>query len=360
MNNNNLHAIGVMSGTSMDGIDVSYIYSDGKSQFHHKCSSFYKFRESTRKSLNIIVNNFTKSKHYISSIKDYEKLISKDYVTAIKKFTKYNNIKEIDLIALHGQTIFHSSKLNSSIQLCDGSFIAEKFNTIVINDFRQNDLLNYGEGAPLVPIFHKLIINKLEINKPCSIINIGGISNITKIDHRNRLIAYDIGPGMCLLDQYVSLKKRKLYDNFGLYSSKGKINKNILKKLLNDQYFKKVFPKSLDRSYFSYNLVTKLNFYDACATLSAFTAYSIINELKNIYNQKIILSGGGVKNKFILNLIKKNFGNIVVTIDDIYSNTKFIESQAFAYLGIRRLKNLPISFPGTTGVKKPVTGGKVN
>ena len=103
----------------------------------------------------------------------------------------------------------------------------------------------------------------------------------------------------------------------------------------------------------------KINFYDACATLSAFTAYAIINNLKKIDNQKIILSGGGVKNKFILNLIKENLGNRVISIDEIYGDSKFIESQAFAYLGIRRVKNLPISYPGTTGVKNPITGGKI-
>ena len=115
----------------------------------------------------------------------------------------------------------------------------------------------------------------------------------------------------------------------------------------------------MDRNYFSFNSVLKINFYDACATLSAFTAYAIINNLKKIDNQKIILSGGGVKNKFIFNLIKEKFGNSVVSIDEIYGDAKFIESQAFAYLGIRRVNNLPISFPGTTGVKSPITAGKI-
>ena len=243
MSNNKLHAIGIMSGTSLDGIDVSYVSSDGKRIFTHNCSSLFKFRDSTR--------------------------------------------------------------------------------------------------------------------KPCSFINIGGISNISILDNKGKLTAYDIGPGMCLLDQFVNLKKNKPYDNNGAYSSRGKINKSILRQLLNDNFFKKSPPKSLDRNYFSFNSVLKINFYDACATLSAFTAYAIINNLKKIDNQKIILSGGGVKNKFILNLIKENLGNRVISIDEIYGDSKFIESQAFAYLGIRRVKNLPISFPGTTGVKNPITGGKI-
>ena len=134
---------------------------------------------------------------------------------------------------------FHSSKNKSSIQLCNSSYIAEKTNSIIVTDFRQNDLLNGGEGAPLVPIFHKLLINKLKLKKPCSFINIGGISNISILDNRGKLTAYDIGPGMCLLDQFVFFKKKQPYDNNGAYSSRGKINKNILRQLLNDKFFKK-------------------------------------------------------------------------------------------------------------------------
>ena len=253
MSNNKLHAIGIMSGTSLDGIDVSYVSSDGKSRFTHNCSSLFKFRDSTRKSLHNLVNNFTKNKNSISNISDCENLVSEDYVNAIRKFIKSKNIKKVDLIALHGQTIYHSSKNKSSIQLCNSSYIAEKTNSIIVTDFRQKDLLNGGEGAPLVPIFHKLLINKLKLKKPCSFINIGGISNISILDNRGKLTAYDIGPGMCLLDQFVFFKKKQPYDNNGVYSSRGKINKNILRQLQNDKFFKKKPPKSLDRNYFSFN-----------------------------------------------------------------------------------------------------------
>ena len=152
MSNNKLHAIGIMSGTSLDGIDVSYVSSDGKSTFTHNCSSLFKFRDLTRKSLHNLVNNFTKNKNSISNISDCENLVSEDYVNAIRKFIKSKNIKKVDLIALHGQTIFHSSKNKSSIQLCNSSYIAKKTNSLIVTDFRQKDLLNGGEGAPLVPI----------------------------------------------------------------------------------------------------------------------------------------------------------------------------------------------------------------
>ena len=360
MKNNNLNAIGVMSGTSLDGIDVSYISTDGKSSFHHKYSSIYKFRKSTRELINNLINDFSKNKKAIGRFIQCEKAVTEDYIDAIQKFIKLYNIKKIDLIALHGQTVFHSSSLKSSIQLCNGKFIAEKIKKIVVSDFRQKDLFNNGEGAPLVPIFHRLLINKFKLHKPCSFINIGGISNITFIDQRNKFIAYDMGPGMCLLDKYVFKKKKKLYDHYGKYSLKGNVNKKALKALRSDKFFKKSFPKSLDKNYFSFAPVSRLNFYDACATLATFTAYCIIDNVKKFKCKKIIISGGGAKNKFIMNLIKLNFKEKVISINLLHSDAKFIESQAFAYLGVRRLKNLSISFPGTTGVKRPITGGKID
>tara|TARA_B100001029_G_C15047011_1_gene447885 strand:+ start:630 stop:1712 length:1083 start_codon:yes stop_codon:yes gene_type:complete len=359
MKNNKISAIGVMSGTSLDGIDISLILSDGKNSFYHKYSALYDFRVITKNSLIKIINNFTQNKKSFAHIMKCEKLVTEDYLTAIKKFIKYYNIKKLDLVAIHGQTIFHSAKIKSSIQLCDSKYIRKKINKLVISDFRQKDLFNKGQGAPLVPIFHKLLIDKLKLKKPCCFINIGGISNITLLNKNNKLIAYDVGPGMCLLDRYVFLFKKINYDKNGNFSLKGKTNNKVLNDLKKDLYFKRKFPKSLDRNYFSINSVLKLDFYDACATLSAFTAYSIIDELNKFEIKNIVLSGGGIRNKFILNLLKESFGDRLVSIDEKYGNSKFIESQAFAYLGIRRVKNLPISFPSTTGVRTPVTGGKI-
>ena len=354
---NNIYAIGVMSGTSLDGIDISLISSDGKNKFEHYNSRFYRYKNQTRKSLINTIDNFTLNKHSIGKIIECEKLVTEAYLRALKNFLKDHNQKKIRLIALHGQTIFHSSKLNSSLQICNKDKIVKEFNIPVINDFRQKDLLFGGEGAPLVPIFHRLLINKLKIETPCCFINIGGISNMTLLSDNKKIISYDVGPGMCLLDKFVYLKRKKLQDDHGLFSSKGNIDFQILSKLLKDKYFYKKFPKSLDRNYFSLNYVMDKNFYDGCATLSAFTAFSLIRELKKYKIKKILLSGGGVKNIFIFNLLKDEYGSKILSIDDLYGFSKFIESQAFGYLGIRSFKKLPISFPSTTGVRVPVTGG---
>ena len=357
---NKFLAVGVMSGTSMDGIDISLILSDGKKSYKHIKSKFYNYKKSTKTILLKLVDSFTVSKHSVALLRGTEELVTFEHIAALKNFLKDENLSKIDLIALHGQTIFHDPIKKSSIQLCDELKIKGVFNLPIVSDFRQKDLSLGGQGAPLTPIFHKLLMLKLKMTPPLCFVNIGGISNITVIDDQEYIYAYDTGPGMCLLDQYMFLKKKINFDKGGMHSLKGKVNLKILNKLMSDNYFCKKKNKSLDRNYFSLNPFMKLNFNDACATISAFTAISIIKEANRFNARYLIVSGGGSKNKYVINLMNETFKGKILTADDLNLNSDFIESQAFAYLGIRRMKNLPISFPSTTGVKYSVTGGKVN
>ena len=353
-------AVGVMSGTSMDGIDISLILSDGKKSYKHIKSKFYSYKRSTKTILSKLMDSFTVSKHSLAHLSGAEQLVTLEYIAALKKFLKDENLLKIDLIALHGQTIFHDPINKSSIQLCDEVKIKGVFNLPTVSDFRQKDLSLGGQGAPLTPIFHKLLMLDLKMTPPLCFVNIGGISNITVIEDQEYIYAYDTGPGMCLIDQYMFLKKKINFDKGGKHSLIGKVNLEILNKLLNDKYFRKKKNKSLDRNYFTLNPFMKLNFNDACATISAFTAISIIKEANRFNARYLIVSGGGSKNKYVINLMNETFKGKILTADDLNLNSDFIESQAFAYLGIRRMKNLPISFPSTTGVKYSVTGGKVN
>ena len=353
-------AVGVMSGTSMDGIDISLILSDGKKSYKHIKSKFYNYKQSTKTILSKLVDSFTVSKHSLAHIRHAEELVTFEYITALKKFLKDENLLKIDLIALHGQTIFHDPINKSSIQLCDEIKIKGVFNLPIVSDFRQKDLSLGGQGAPLTPIFHKLLMLELKMTPPLCFVNIGGISNITVIDDQKYIYAYDTGPGMCLLDQYMFLKKKINFDKGGKHSLIGKVNSKILKKLMSDKYFHKKKNKSLDRNYFSLNPFMKLNFNDACATISALTAFSITKEANRFNARYLIVSGGGSNNKYVTNLINETFKGKIFTADNLNLNSDFIESQAFAYLGIRRMKNLSISFPSTTGVKYSVTGGKIN
>ncbi len=353
-------AVGVMSGTSMDGIDISLILSDGKKSYKHIKSKFYSYKQSTKTTLSKFVDTFTVSKHSLALIDSAEELVTLEYIDALKDFLKDENLSKIDLIALHGQTIFHDPINKSSIQLCDTFKIKCSFKLPIVSNFRQKDLSSGGQGAPLTPIFHKLLMLALKMTPPVCFVNIGGISNITVIDDQEHIYAYDTGPGMCLLDQYIFLKKKINFDKSGNHSLKGKTNLKILKKLMNDKYFNKKNNKSLDRNYFSIHPFMKLNFNDACATISAFTALTITNEANRFNAKHLIMSGGGSKNRYVKNLMKETFKGKLLTADQLNLNSDFIESQAFAYLGIRRIKNLSISFPSTTGVKHAVSGGVIN
>ena len=359
MKKNNFFAIGVMSGTSFDGIDISLISSDGKNYFKPIKSSFYKFQTKTRKKLIKISANFDNNQYNIGLLDLVEFEITQEYVKALKTFISKNRITKIDLIGIHGQTIFHNPKKKISIQLCDPKILKNEFNVKIIYDFRQNDLKFGGEGAPLVPIFHKMLTNYLGLKGNIIFVNLGGVSNLTYVPERNRLKAYDIGPGMALLDNYIFLKKKKIFDQGGNFSQKGKINEKILKAVLKDKYFDLRPPKSLDKLYFSLTPFISLNFYDACATISSFTANAIIREINKFKVNKVIVSGGGIKNKFIYNILKQSLKSKLYVIDEFNLDKDFIESQAFAYLAIRKLKRLPISFPETTGVAYPISGGKI-
>ena len=359
MKKDKFFAIGVMSGTSFDGIDISLISSDGKKYFKPLKSSFFKFSSKIRQKLFQISTNFNENQYKIGLLGSIESEITQEYVKAIKAFISKNRLKNIDLIGIHGQTIFHKSKNKISLQLCNSKTLHNELGIKIVSDFRQNDLKFDGEGAPLVPIFHKMLVSHLDLEGNIIFINLGGISNLSYIPSIGKIKAYDTGPGMTLLDQYVYLKKKKRFDLNGNFSLKGKTNQKILESVLKDKYFNKKTPKSLDKFYFCLRPFEKLNFNDACATISSFTGESILREIIKFKVDKVIVSGGGIKNRQIFNILKKALKSKLFIMDEFNLNKDFIESQAFAYLAIRRLKKLPISFPGTTGVSYPVSGGKI-
>ena len=359
MKKDKFFAIGVMSGTSLDGIDISLISSDGKKYFKPIKSSFFKFSSKIRQKLFEISNNFDENQFKVGRLSSIESEITKEYAKAISAFISKNKLNKIDLIGIHGQTIFHKPQNKISLQLCNSKILHDVLGIKIISDFRQNDLKFGGEGAPLVPIFHKMLVSHLDLEGNIIFVNLGGISNLTYVPFRGRLMAYDTGPGMTLLDQYVYLKKRKRFDRNGNFSLKGKTNQRVLESVLSDKYFNKRVPKSLDKLYFSLAPFEKLNFNDACATISSFTGKSVLREIEKFKIDKVIVSGGGIKNRYIFNILKKKLKSKLCIIDHFKLDKDFIESQAFAYLAIRRLKRLPISFPKTTGVSFPVSGGKI-
>ena len=370
-------SIGLMSGTSMDGVDLSVIKSDGNDQFSSIYDTYKEFDDGLYKQLISLRDKISNS----LDLKTYSKEINE----VEKKFTLFNSHlinkvigdinEDIDLIGFHGQTVFHDPKIQISKQLGDGRLLSSLFKKIVINNFRQNDLNHGGQGAPLTPIFHslisKIIQKNFKLKLPINIINIGGITNITQIkeDLNNSInfFAYDIGPGNCLIDDWERNNKDLKFDKDGKYANIGKVDDLILNQAIDNFEFKS-YETSLDVKDFDTSFVKGLSFEDGCATLTKFTAYLIadglrkINKQNNINPHHYIICGGGRKNKSLMQSIENYLSNkniIIKDIDDYNFDGNFIESQAFAYLAIRSYLKLPISFPSTTRSKKAISGGDI-
>ena len=368
-------ALGLMSGTSMDGVDASIVQTDGKLENKAILDKYFKYPESIYNNLTTLRDKIKIAKDlkkHQKKIKSIEKDITIFHAESVQKILKKTTLN-VDFIGFHGQTIFHNSKEKISKQLGDGKLLSKLTKKAVVYDFRKNDLKNGGEGAPLTPIFHKLIIEKKKLKLPVIIINLGGIANYTliwqdkKISTQHHLLSADTGPGNCLIDQWIRNKTDMLYDKNGKIAKLGNINKEIIKKLLNVHPFK----KSHDIKDFNLTLLKKLSLEDGAATLIEYTADSLTGSIFDFLEDaqwyktiNILLCGGGRKNNFLVSRIKKKTvtskKNIPVKlIDSLGINGDFVESQAFGYLAVRSYLSLPISFPETTGCIKPCTGGKL-
>ena len=356
-----------MSGTSMDGVDASIVQSDGKTNYKVILDKYFKYSKSLYIDLSNLrdkIKNFNDLKKNEKKIKIIEKKITLFHASVVKKILKRIKLK-IDLIGFHGQTIFHDSKRKISRQLGDGALLSKIIKKNVVYDFRQNDIKNGGEGAPLTPVFHKLLISKYKLKLPTLIINIGGITNVTWSKPESKIISYDIGPGNCLIDKWMRVNSNKKYDKSGSLAKKGKINNGRLQYLFN--YYNKMGLKNL-YSYDIYDFNSQIKYLkglslkDGAATLNAYTTEILSKKIissKPLFFANIILSGGGRKNKFLIKTLEKKIKFPLKLIDEYKINGDFVESQAFAYLAIRSFLKLPISFPETTGCIKPTTGGKI-
>ena len=359
---NSFIALGLMSGTSLDGIDASIIKSDGENNLDIIDNKYFNYPEEFRKRLSsfiLNINNRADIDENISTYKSLERDLTLYHSKISKKIISENNLN-IQLIGFHGQTIIHKPKDGYSIQMGDANLLSQELKEKVIYNFRANDIKNNGEGAPLTPVYHKLLINKFKINKPTLILNIGGISNYTYC-FNDTLAAKDIGPGNVLMDEYLKKTKGINYDKNGDIASSGNINKDIIKQFYEHEFYNVQQNHSFNRNEFDFSFVKGLEFEDAVATLTYFTALIISQNIKKNFDNEIeiILCGGGRRNLALVNHIKKLLEYKIKLIDEFSVDGDFIESQAFAYLSIRSYLNKIISYPSTTNVLNPVTGGEI-
>ena len=359
---NSFIALGLMSGTSLDGIDASIIKSDGENNLDIIDNKYFNYPEEFRNRLSTFilnVNNRADIEKNISTYKSLERDLTLYHSKISKKILSENNLKA-QLIGFHGQTIIHKPKDGYSIQMGDANLLSQELKEKVIYNFRANDIKNGGEGAPLTPVYHKLLINKFKINNPTIILNIGGISNYTYC-FNDTLAAKDIGPGNVLMDEYLKKTKGIDYDKNGDIASSGNINKDIINQFYEHEFYNVQQKHSFDRNEFDFSFVKGLEFEDAVATLTYFTALIISQNIKKNFDNEIeiILCGGGRRNLALVNHIKKLLKYKIKLIDEFSVDGDFIESQAFAYLSIRSYLNKIISYPSTTNVLHPVTGGEI-
>jgi len=362
--NKGYYSLGLMSGTSGDGVDASIIRSDGQNQYQSLINRYFKYNGKIQQNIydlkDKIENNPVKLNEFSEEVSLLEKNITIFHAEAVNNILK-ETTKDIDFIGFHGQTILHSPLQGLTKQLGDGKLLSNITKKTVIYDFRQNDLINGGQGAPLTPIFHRLLKNKHKLMLPLIVINIGGITNLTYLDLKNQMYSQDIGPGNCLIDQWIRHNSEKSYDNEGEIAKLGKTKKTILNKALKD-FARKKKNKSYDVKDFDLSFVKGLSIEDGAATLTEYTTKILCDNMK-IYFQNskknILITGGGRKNKFLIKSIEEKIQSPVKLIDDFKIDGDFVESQAFAYLAIRSFLKLPISFPETTGCKAACTGGVV-
>ena len=363
--------LGMMSGTSGDGVDASIIRSNGLNElnilrekyYEYDENLFFEFHELKKK-----INSLNDLKKFSSSIEKLEKNITIFHAKVVRDISDGFNL---DLIGFHGQTLYHNPQEKISLQLGNGNLLSQLSQKKIVFNFRKNDIKNGGEGAPLTPIFHHHIIKSKKITLPACILNIGGISNLTIIRNSSyhEMLSQDIGPGNCLINTWIQNHTNKKFDSEGSISNRGKTNEVILEQSLetHENNFQKKNNISFDTNDFDISFARGLTLEDGAATLTAFSAKIIaskINFLLKEYNKeniKIIICGGGRKNKSLVKQIKLNSKKNLsyYNSEDFDLNGDFIESQAFGYIAIRSILSLPISFPSTTGCSAPCTGGEI-
>ncbi len=354
----NLNIIGLMSGTSLDGINASFVSTNGYQLQRYNINHMTKYKKETYN----LLQKTIKEKSFEKNLDELNYLVTIDHLGCLKKILKLISLN-VDMIGFHGQTIFHSPK-QKSIQLGNPQLLADMTSIDVAFNFRNNDIINGGQGAPIAPIYHKLIVEQLMFDLPSCVVNIGGISNISFID-KNTLIGFDTGTGNCLLDKYMQEKLDLPYDNKGLLGLEGISNQEFINFVLKDNFFKKKYPKSLDKLAFDkyYEILIKKNYShkDNMSTLSYITAESIIKGIETLPKlpKKVLIIGGGMHNRAIIKLLKQKYPEKIITGNEVNVNGEMIEAELMGFLAARSLYNLPITFPLTTGVKKGISGGKI-
>ncbi len=362
-----LHAIGMMSGTSMDGVDAAIIETSGEVIQSLGPTFFREYSATERAAIAAAIGHAAEAdlsdKSWLENpvIRIATKIVTVAHQETIESILKESGLSDldIDVIGFHGQTILHRPELSLTIQLGDGQALADQTGIDVVFDLRAADIAGGGQGAPLAPVYHRALVEMSSHRIPVAVLNIGGIANVTWIGEGDNMIAFDTGPGNVLLDEWMLAKTGVAMDEGGMAAARGQVDTEILAELLDNLFFQTVPPKSLDRLDFSSKPVAGLSLEDGAATLTAFTAASIAQSTDHFPapTNDWIVTGGGALNPVLMATLSKNLPGNVATASDFGWSDTFIEAQAFGYMAVRSINGLPLTFPGTTGIDRPLTGG---
>jgi anhydro-N-acetylmuramic acid kinase len=352
-------AIGVISGTSMDGIDVAVIASDGEGAVEPGPGATFPYPVETREALQQVVADSAAARRPLEAL---EQAVTDAHVAAVQAFMKeYGLTQSAPLVGFHGQTILHEPRRYFTRQLMDGRRAATALGLDVVCDFRSADVKAGGEGAPFAPLYHAAITAALP--RPLMILNWGGVGNVTYLGADGGIVAFDTGPANALLDDFVRRRRGLAFDADGALAATGAVDQDVLAALMSEPYFVKQPPKSLDRNHFHHlaSIVDKLSDADGAATLAAFTIEATAAALSFFPGERKplrwLVTGGGRRNASLMSALAQRIGATVQPIETIAYDGDALEAQCFAYLAIRSRRNLALSLPSTTGVPAPQTGG---
>lgn len=359
-------AIGLMSGTSMDGVDAAVLVTDGEAHIEPGFAHFTPYGDDVRRAIGAAIGAAAGLKDRSARpgpVGAAEKLVTEIHGEAVRVLLAGAGLKasDIELIGFHGQTILHAPEQRLTIQIGDGQALAGATGIDVVDDFRARDMAAGGEGAPLAPVYHRALAHRLD-RWPVCFINIGGVANVTWIGADDGMIAFDTGPGNALMDDWAMEHLGTRFDRDGALAREGVFDHDAFLALAEDKYFERPPPKSLDRNHFDRAALQGLSPADGAATLLHFTATSIARAQDWFPKPAAVwvICGGGRHNPVLVRELRdllEPLGAVVKTAEQMALDGDFIEAQAFAFMAVRSLRHLPLTYPGTTGVRTAQSGG---
>ena len=343
-------ALGLMSGTSLDGIDMAMIETDGQDRVIPGPSLTLPYEQGFRERLRSVLGG-------LGPVAQVEEQLTQLHADFVRQFFALHPGARIDIVGFHGHTILHRPAERRTWQLGDGALLAHLLGLDVVADFRSADVAAGGEGAPLAPLFHAALAAPL--SKPLAILNIGGVANVTWIGEGPEILAFDTGPGNALIDDWMRQHTGAAADIDGLAARNGRVSAPHVARLLATAFFKRQPPKSLDREDFRDIVPENLSFEDGAATLTEMTAAAVAAAARYFPApaRKWLVCGGGRRNPVLMKALGRCLGAAVRPVESVGWDGDALEAQAFAYLAVRSRRGFPLSVPSTTGVSGPMSGG---